>query len=403
MFWNEGIIHHEDVLYFSFRILKENPILLEFLSSRFPYIFLDEFQDTNPIQTQIVKWFASAESLIGVIGDSAQSIYKFQDANRADFLNFSLSGIQDYVIAGNRRSTEKIVAFLNHVRGGDIVQNCDRGQAGQPVSLLVAPSILPSALPEFVRTLLGHREANSALTVLARTNNEVAKLRSPTPFNDKSWENLNTSNYKREQFFRHIIQAIEYAYHGRFETAVTEMIRIFRARGGRLQDPFRSTCPDIPPILKRGYAVALVEHLLSCRPTLLQQSAFALYQLVSTWFSSAQNNLTLVAIAGGFKAVAEATNFADLAKTVILSEETRSFRTIHNSKGCEFDAVMLYLSDESDLERLLSANINEESDETRILYVATSRAKNHLFISVPSLSLVNKAIVDQLEISVTPL
>lgn len=61
LFWDEGIIHHEDVLYFSYKILKEFPILLEHISAKYPYMFLDEFQDTNPIQSEIIKWLGLLE------------------------------------------------------------------------------------------------------------------------------------------------------------------------------------------------------------------------------------------------------------------------------------------------------------------------------------------------------
>jgi DNA helicase II / ATP-dependent DNA helicase PcrA len=104
LFWNEGQIHHEDVLYFSYQILHENSTLSTFLSAKFPYIFLDEFQDTNPIQTLIVKLLADSGSIIGVIGDPAQSIYLFQGAKREDFLNFDFKDINYYKIENNRRS-----------------------------------------------------------------------------------------------------------------------------------------------------------------------------------------------------------------------------------------------------------------------------------------------------------
>lgn len=116
LYWQEGRIHHEDVLYFSYRILCENPILLIFLSAKFPYIFLDEFQDTNPIQTMIVKMLAKSGSTIGVIGDPAQSIYSFQGAKREDFLDFYIQDIAYYEIQDNRRSTSKIIRLLNHMR-----------------------------------------------------------------------------------------------------------------------------------------------------------------------------------------------------------------------------------------------------------------------------------------------
>lgn len=139
LFWDEGIIHHEDVLYFSFNLLEQYPMIKEFLSAKYPYIFLDEFQDTNPIQTQIIKWLGEAGSLTGVIGDPAQSIYKFQGASRKDFLEFNLLNQKNYKIEKNRRSTENIIKILNHLRNGDnINQSCYRANLGNDVLYIVS-------------------------------------------------------------------------------------------------------------------------------------------------------------------------------------------------------------------------------------------------------------------------
>ena len=74
-YWNIGQIHHEDVLYFSYVLIQNYPEILDFLRTKFPYIFVDEFQDTNPIQTFIIKRIAEKTTITGVIGDLAQSIY----------------------------------------------------------------------------------------------------------------------------------------------------------------------------------------------------------------------------------------------------------------------------------------------------------------------------------------
>ncbi len=50
-YWKDGIMHHEDVLYFSYLILCRSPRVAEFIRAKFPYIFIDEFQDTTEIQT----------------------------------------------------------------------------------------------------------------------------------------------------------------------------------------------------------------------------------------------------------------------------------------------------------------------------------------------------------------
>ncbi|MCJ7655694.1 MAG: ATP-dependent helicase, partial [Dehalococcoidia bacterium] len=120
LYWDKGEIHHEDVLYFSYCIVQRFPRVLEFLSARFSYVFVDEFQDTNPIQTLIIRAIAQSGTIVGVIGDPAQSIYGFQGARREDFINFVLPSSVDYKIEGNRRSTKNIVKFLNYMRGPDI-------------------------------------------------------------------------------------------------------------------------------------------------------------------------------------------------------------------------------------------------------------------------------------------
>ncbi|MFC1836998.1 UvrD-helicase domain-containing protein, partial [Thermodesulfobacteriota bacterium] len=136
-YWRIGVIDHEDVLYLAYRILEENPVVSEFLSCRFPFLFIDEFQDTNPVQTQVVKWLADSNTTVGVIGDPEQSIYGFQGAKLSDFLDFSLPGQIDYVINDNRRSTDSIIQLLNHVRCDEVVQKGLRGVPGQPVQIFV--------------------------------------------------------------------------------------------------------------------------------------------------------------------------------------------------------------------------------------------------------------------------
>ena len=50
MAWQKGVLHHDDVLFFSYQILEKHPFSLEVLRAKFPYFFVDEFQDSNPIQ-----------------------------------------------------------------------------------------------------------------------------------------------------------------------------------------------------------------------------------------------------------------------------------------------------------------------------------------------------------------
>lgn len=112
---------HNEILYFGYRILEKNPTALYATRVKFPFIFVDEFQDTNPLQTMLIKLIGVKSTKICVVGDVAQSIYSFQGAKPSDFNNFVIEANDDiqYSISGNRRSTENVVNFCNFLRQSD--------------------------------------------------------------------------------------------------------------------------------------------------------------------------------------------------------------------------------------------------------------------------------------------
>lgn len=112
---------HNEILYFGYRILENNPTALFATRVKFPFIFVDEFQDTNPLQTLIVKMIGKKSTKVIVVGDVAQSIYSFQGAKPTDFNDFCIDPDKDnlYSINGNRRSTENVVNFCNFLRQSD--------------------------------------------------------------------------------------------------------------------------------------------------------------------------------------------------------------------------------------------------------------------------------------------
>ena len=72
-----------------------------------------------------------------------------------------------------------------------------------------------------------------------------------------------------------------------------------------------------------------------------------------------------------------------------------SYRTIHKSKGDEFDNVCFVLEKEKDLDFLLNPNILDD-EEHRVYYVGASRAKNNLYIYIPELNLSNQQAIEKL-------
>jgi DNA helicase-2/ATP-dependent DNA helicase PcrA len=87
--------------------------------------------------------------------------------------------------------------------------------------------------------------------------------------------------------------------------------------------------------------------------------------------------------------------YKQLSVCVNIVEDNSLHRTIHKSKGAEFDNIMLILEKESDLDFLFVPNLDNE-EEHRVFYVAMSRAKKRLFISIPTLTELNRRKLSQL-------
>ncbi len=383
--WELGRLHHEDVLYFAHRIATEQIDVGEFLAAKFPYIYLDEFQDTNPIQTRLIKWMAAYGSTVGVIGDPAQSIYSFQDARREDFIDFDLTDQSDYVIEGNRRSTQRIVTLLNTVRGSDVLQKCIRGEEG------VSPRLLVGDVAEAIKTAKSIMRASARdktdtdveLVILSRTNDEVSRIRNPDLIKSaNAWDELSTADADRHRFIQRVITAGELAAQGSFERACKELLKCFKTSSGALKAPLKYA-GTLSEIDKRGIAVSLLETLITERPTLTSAGLHNLYVRLTEKLSDLMPGLELTAFKkGAIKEVFERLTYRELMSGVSLVEEKRVIRTIHNAKGLEFTGVMVCL-EPADLQHVISPKIDDE--ECRVVYVALSRATDYLFISVPSL------------------
>ncbi len=84
----EGVADFAELLLRSFELLHRNEILRAHYQSRFRYILVDEFQDTNRLQYRWLKLFAGSETRLFAVGDDDQSIYGFRGANVGNLAEF---------------------------------------------------------------------------------------------------------------------------------------------------------------------------------------------------------------------------------------------------------------------------------------------------------------------------
>ena len=136
----------DDLLLNTFLLFERCPDICRKYASRFHYILVDEYQDTNYAQYEILRKLSDGNNHICVVGDDAQSIYSFRGARIDNILNFTgqYKGAKLFKLEQNYRSTQSIVAAANSVIAHNkkqIKKNIfSENASGRPLSLNVAYS-----------------------------------------------------------------------------------------------------------------------------------------------------------------------------------------------------------------------------------------------------------------------
>ena len=130
----------DDLIMLTVQLFRQNAEILNHYQERFPFILVDEYQDTNTVQFTLLSLLASRYQNLCVVGDDDQSIYRFRGANIHNILNFEKIFPATKVIRleQNYRSTKNILAAAS----GVIKHNSMRkektlwttAEAGAPIS-----------------------------------------------------------------------------------------------------------------------------------------------------------------------------------------------------------------------------------------------------------------------------
>ncbi len=109
-------VDYDDLLRFWWRLVHDHEDLAKRLGAQFRHLLVDEYQDTNAIQAQIIERIAAHNGRnLMAVGDDAQSIYKFRGANYDNILHFPERnpGTEVFKLEVNYRSTPEILEFTN--------------------------------------------------------------------------------------------------------------------------------------------------------------------------------------------------------------------------------------------------------------------------------------------------
>jgi DNA helicase-2/ATP-dependent DNA helicase PcrA len=112
-----GAMDFDDLLLVTVELFQKNPDVLEHYRRRFRHIMVDEYQDTNPVQNELVLLLAGEHHNVCVVGDQDQSIYRFRGADMRNIVDFETRFPDTTVVLleQNYRSSQNILDAANAV------------------------------------------------------------------------------------------------------------------------------------------------------------------------------------------------------------------------------------------------------------------------------------------------
>jgi len=417
------IFDYDDLMEVLRNSLRDNSIFRKKLNSSYKYIMVDEYQDTNLIQKEIVEYLAGDSGNILVVGDDSQSIYSFRGANYENILRFpqKYPGCRVIKIEENYRSNQKILDFTN-----EIILNSRIGYKKKLYS-----DIKTEALPEVrkfydqeaeaeyvVDRILEYRErgislSNIAILVRAFWHAryiEVELNRRSIPYVAVGGLKFNERKHVKDVIaYLRIIQnpfdAVAWHRVLKYLPGVGQMTArkiidtVLNGKPDGMESfskaRFAEDLRNLMTMLvkARDNAIAVphkIEYIKEYYSPILQAREHD-YQIrlldinvlieLSSRYNSLEKFLTEFALDPPSK------NFGTQTTPLIdeSEEQPLTISTIHSAKGLEWHTVIIPHA----LDGLIPSvralkNIEEVEEERRLFYVACSRAKQDLVITMPS-------------------
>jgi ATP-dependent DNA helicase UvrD/PcrA len=397
-FWqlleNECLIDFGSILYWTYHLLLKYPSIASAVSSRFSWILVDEFQDTSPLQFEILKLiYAQNRSRFFLVGDPHQAIFSFAGADVELMNEFAkvIDANQDIELTQNWRSSQSIVNHAEKVFPRE-----------QPMEAVGENAEFPHVPQHFMCSGLGDLIVSEFLTVVEALEIPFGKCAVLAP----AWHQLiklarelrqhgipvvgpGARPYKK----RHVIAPLAEQIAAYIENRNSERIPQIERELFWLQANSPGGGGDLKVFGYEGRVV--VFRLIKCAVEILGKT-----QNGSEWLRTiAEEFGPILSSAGVILESAEA-NLVTSAEAILQeiqgnkidldsleindlgmfadAESNLKLLTIHGSKGREFEAVALIHLNEGNLPHYLHVDGLGLEEQKRVLYVGITRAQKML-------------------------
>ena len=414
-----NVVDFDDLLLKPVKLFMDSNEILDRYQEHYPYILIDEYQDTNPVQYKLSKLLSSKYRNIFVVGDMNQSIYSFRQADYRNILNFEKDFKETKVIKleQNYRSTQVILDAANSViknnkekkdlrlwsdKKSDALINYMRAYDGAHEIKLVADEI---------NTLMYDYKSYNSFAILYRTNAqsriiEQTLIETNIPYkifggfsylNRKEIKDLIAylkfiNNQNDEMSLRRIINTPkrgigEIAVNRIEADSIVNNTSMFDALSTSKEIEFRDMILDMKDYLENNTLTDLIDYIVD------KSGMRAEYENDKTLESDIRldNLMEFKSLTASFEKRTGTENLSDFLGEISLmtdsgeeegDKEAVTLMTLHSAKGLEFDVVFLVGMEEGIFPHTNSLMEEDGLDEERRLcYVGITRARDILYLT----------------------
>ena len=432
------LLDFEDLLALTVRMLEDHPPLLAKYTERYVNVLVDEYQDLNLAQERLVELIAS-RSRPFVVGDDDQSIYRFRGASRASLERFTarFPDAQTITMGRNRRSSRRIVSAAAKL----IANNADRlpkqllsAASGPRVEVWLCPDGVTeaAAIATHAEGLVERGTLLREIAVLCRTNAIARPIAAALAAQGLPHVVIGGSGFHDRPEIRDVIALLRVLHDTSDVVAVARAVTrppssldpaaaltVLRERAGKPPlDAMKEWAPaaSFATLLDELAAGALRLDVRDVFFELMNRSHY-LEVIGRTLEPSEADRVTanvsrFAEMIGEFAETSTDRSLANYMRhleLVLLSGEDEEpapaetaddaihVMTIHQAKGLEFEAVFVpglvegrlpqsgrsprFELPPAVLEPLVRGREDVVSEERRLLYVAMTRAKRHLYLT----------------------
>lgn len=432
--FNQQVLDYDDLLECLLKLLRDNKDVAESYQNRFKCILVDEYQDTNKIQSNIIETLGAHHRIMAV-GDDAQCIYTWRGADFENIMGFPQRhpGTKIYKIETNYRSTPDILEFANSIIEGQ--------PATQGYSKKLRPVRPRRQKPYFVATMDTRHQAHfvlkriqgalnegyklSDIAVLYRAHFHAMDLQMELSKQNVPYQITSGVRFFEQAHVRDFVAQLRFASNPLDSTAFCRFACLLPKVGEKTAERILTLANELAQ--KEGISVFKIlekDLVLKKVPEAAREAwidlIYTLQDLaegidtrtpaesvklaVDGWYGDYLRNLytnwrsrqddleSLEGFAMRYESMPDLLaqlvllNSETSDRSVEISENSIRLTTIHQAKGLEFPIV--FIIGAADTLFPLKRAIEEDNidEERRLFYVAVTRAKDELYISYPKVT-----------------